>query len=124
MKTMRELKAKLIGTKSYGNKPVTATDPCYDEGTWCTEVIDIEPGEYTCVAWIPVDEIVSIARCGIYRDGIISPIAHREHVGTIGVDGGLAGFYQGKPNYRDAEWKEFCDKLKKNERSYFLNGFV
>lgn len=38
-----------------------------------------------------------------------------EYIGYIAVDAGLAGFFCDKPDYSDAEWGTFCDKLTRQD---------
>ena len=48
---------------------------------------------------------------GIYLDGKIPERRSMREIGEIGVDAGLAGFFENKPDYNDDEWGEFCDAI-------------
>ena len=41
-----------------------------------------------------------------------------KEIGEIGVDAGLAGFFWNKPDFKDNEWREFCDKMDFEKVAY------
>jgi hypothetical protein len=52
--------------------------------------------------------------CGIYLDGHLpnqEEVDNMSVLGNIGVDAGLAGFFQDKPDYNREAWLKMCDKL-------------
>jgi len=123
-----------VGRRYFDERPVTATDPCYSAGTWCTiEGLKIKPGEYECVAWKGRDYYIGIDdkrhsyqrvfACGIYLDGKLTNESDAKLVGEIGVDAGLAGFYQDKPDYDGDEWFAFCDKIHAKDYLITDEGF-
>lgn len=96
-----------IGTLVLDDK-VDITDPCYDKTTWCRITSDCKPGKYTGYVEISDEGAWGkrIASISIYKDdNKVSPYS-MEFIGTIGVDAGLAGFFNNKPDYDD-NWMEF-----------------
>lgn len=118
---------KIIGWHDF-NGSVDITDPCYDKDIWCRKNdVKISEGKYQCVTWIyrkrgkHPDRRVSII--GIYLSGYIPSQNDMEYIGEIGVDAGLAGFFNNKPDYTDAEWSKFCDKLCDGDAWLTEEGF-
>ena len=105
---------KIVGIHKFGGK-VDITDPCYDRDVWCRiNDVEIVPGEYECYADIWDNSQTSgwgdrVARIGIRLVG--SNETEFEQIGTIGVDAGMAGIFEGKPDYGDDAWSDFCDSL-------------
>ena len=125
-----------VGTRRYDKRPVTITDPCYDAGTSCTICgVTIKPGDYECVAWKGREYYKDEAGkrhyyqrvfcCGIYLNGYIPEpdTSSRKKLGEIGVDAGLAGFFQDKPDYNSEEWFALCDKVHANDYLIVNEGF-
>ena len=91
-----------------GNE-VDITDPCYDRNVWCRMTTECEPGEYTGYVNISDEgewgkRVASIA---IYKDDNIKDFNSMENIGQIGVDAGLAGFFNNKPDFPGDTWMEF-----------------
>lgn len=113
--------------------PVRVTDPGYDSGTWCTLDVNVKPGTYTVVSfrgrmqYSHDGQRYSDTRTwvlGIYKDGKIPPASAWENpeiLGRIGVDAGLAGFFQNKPDMEDDSWFEYCGAFDK--KSYRIDDF-
>lgn len=126
---------KVIGVRKFDGK-VDVTDPCYEKDAWCRmNGVEILPGEYECFVDVWSNKQTGgwgerVARIGIRR--LRSEETVFEQIGEIGVDAGLAGFYQDKPDFTDEEWSEFCDiihdyptmHLSEGEFSGRLNGFT
>lgn len=99
---------QIIGTKEFLDK-IDITDPCYNKDVWCRiNNFPISAGTYECYVYIADNEETGgwgerVARIGI-RKGTAE---HYEHKGYIGVDAGLAGFFNDKPNYTDEQWNDF-----------------
>lgn len=119
---MGTLNAQIVGSRVFDSTPVTVTDPCYKAGTWCTLKAQVKPGTYACVAWKgrvwttnPVTgkrtSHTQIFGNGIYLDGKIPKQDVCVKIGEIGVDAGLAGFFQDKPDYKDEAWFQLCDAV-------------
>lgn len=125
------MRRKLIGKRNFGNV-IDITDPCYDKDVWCRmNSVPIKAGEYHCIKWIHTekgelngepykDTIVGIL--GIYLDGIIPQQKKMIEIGFIGVDAGLAGFFENKPDYSDKEWDNFCNRIKNGDAWMFDEG--
>lgn len=125
-----------VGQKHFDNRPVTVTDPGYDAGTWCTLTgLHVQPGNYHCIAWRWRDRWTSDGKrhsytrtmaCGIYLDGKMPAPAEWEKmpvIGNIGVDAGMAGFFQDKPDYDRNAWFALCDKLHNKSWMILPEGF-
>ena len=100
-----------IGTMTLGNE-VDITDPCYDKDTWCRETVECVPGEYTGYVKISDEgrwgkRVASIA---IYKDDKVKDLYSMEYIGHIGVDAGLAGFFNDKPDFHNDKWMEFLEE--------------
>ena len=135
-----KIRPHIVGHRFFDDRPVTATDPGYDKNVWCIlKGIKVKPGNYTCVAWKGREvwttegkrhSCTHIMVCGIYLDGHIPSAGEwndMENIGQIGVDTGLAGFFQDKPNYNCDEWLAMCDKLRNKswmiaEEGFFTNS--
>lgn len=119
---------KVIGTKYFGSK-IDITDPCYDRDVWCRmNDVEIEPGDYECYVKLLDDEETGgwgerVAEIGIRN--IVSISGAYTHVynylGEIGVDAGLAGFFNNKPDYTGEEWGDFCSALGDHEKHAWIN---
>jgi len=99
---------KYVGTLYLDGK-VDITDPCYDKGVWCRTTEDCQRGEYTGYAVISDEGEWGkrVASLAIYKDDEHYDIDDMEWIGDIGVDAGLAGFFNNKPDYPGDKWKEF-----------------
>ena len=112
-----------VGTIELGTK-VDITDPCYDNGTWCRMTTDCEPGIYK--GYIEMSDEgdwgMRVATVSIFKGDKIWGIEEMEHIGSIGVDAGLAGFFNNKPDFDDDEWSEFCDAIREGNAWNLYNG--
>lgn len=107
--------------------PVCLTDPSYDEDVWCRiNGIPVVPGEYQCIAWVSDHARWGrrVARLGVYLNGAIpNPREFEKIPGEVGVDSGLAGVYDRKPDFTREEWIEFCDSNDRSkELAWIHNG--
>lgn len=128
------MKAKFVGVKHFG-PTIDVTDPCYDKDVWCRiNDLKIKEGDYRCAIW-PTYEYYTdtkgkrhrntmVARIGIYL-GDVPDASDLVEKGFIGVDAGLAGFFNNKPDYNDKEWQKICDEFyaTKNEYLFTDEGF-
>lgn len=100
------------GTITFTKDTIDVTDPCYDKGVWCRSTLPIKPGKYT---WWAEENTESygtrIHSLSIFQEGAIPLRKRGETVAYIGVDAGLAGFFEDKPDYDDEEWSAICDYL-------------
>ena len=112
-----------VGTIELGTK-VDITDPCYDKDTWCRMTTDCEPGEYK--GYVEMSDEGSwgmrVASISIFKGNKKWGIEEMECIGTIGVDAGLAGFFNDKPDFNDEEWSEFCDMIREGDAWDLYNG--
>ena len=119
----------IIGKKFFQKGTISVTDPCYDSFTWCRiDNLPIKEGTYVCSVveedkgewgkrvtsiWLEPD----IGNLTLARNAY-------KRIGAIGVDAGLAGFFQNKPDYNDDEWAAFCDNMKPEENAWIVEeGF-
>lgn len=97
---------------------VDVTDPCYDRGTWCAEwELKVKSGKYDVrIIGGGKDRVKAIY--ALHRDiskeiAAVSDFSDWEiHSSAIGVDAGLCGFFNHKPDYSVEEWLVFCDRLR------------
>jgi len=104
---------KVIGKTSFTKGHVTVTDPCYSKGTWCTaEVENVFKGEW--------EASVEIKNCGDWGDRVAKltlkaigqePVKAIRLPNDIGVDAGVCGVFEDKPDYGDNKWGEVCDVM-------------
>lgn len=103
---------KYVGIFNHKGNKIDITDPCYDKGTWCRTTQELPEGEYEC--WVDIVDYgdwgkrVALSQI-IKKDLDNSDIYARTRIAEIGVDAGLAGFFDNKPDYDDAAWSEFCE---------------
>lgn len=126
---------KVVGWRDFDDTPVTVTDPCYKRGTWCTvDNVKILPGRYNCVAykvkkWDVEDGkrqfYERVSGAAVYHSDYMNKMGclKRELIGEAGVDAGLCGFYQNKPDYSDEEWGKFCGKISNMDYLITEEGF-
>ena len=100
------------GTITFTKNAIDVTDPCYDKDVWCRSTLPIKPGEYE---WRAVENTGSygtrIHSLSIFQKGAVLRRKRDEIVAYIGVDAGLAGFFENKPDYDDKAWDAICDYL-------------
>lgn len=105
---------------------VDVTDPCYDRDVWCRmNDVEVCPGEYECVV-VTSDEGefgTRVAKIGIYLDGAVPDESDMHYLDSIGVDSGLAGFFERKEDYSTDEWCAFCDAFGRKKAMQLHNGF-
>ena len=124
------MRRKLIGKRNFGNI-IDITDPCYDKDVWCRmNNVLIKSGEYHCIKWMYTEKEefngkqytdTRVGILGIYLGGVIPQQKQMVEIGSIGVDAGLAGFFENKPDYNDSEWQKFCDRLDNNNNAWMID---
>ena len=114
---------KYIGELEVGTK-VDITDPCYNKDSWCRMTVDCEPGIYKGYIEMSDEGILGtrVAAISIFKGEKIWRIEEMEPIGIIGVDAGLAGFFNNKPDFGDTEWNEFCNKINSGNAWSLYNG--
>lgn len=127
------MKVKFVGTKTFGPE-IDITDPCYDKDVWCRmNKVKIKEGEYHCAIWPAYDGYTDprtgkehrysmVARIGIYL-GDVPARTDLVKIGFIGVDTGLAGFFNDKPDYDDNAWKDVHNSISGKDYLISEDGF-
>lgn len=94
-----------VGKLTLENK-VIITDPCYNKDVFRGQMTtECRPGVYWAYVNFGADDRVT----SIIIKHHNSHKAQFNRIGFIGVDAGLAGFFNNKPDYSDSEWKEMCN---------------
>lgn len=106
------------------NRKIDITDPCYKKGTWCRLTTECEPGEYHGYVNMSNkgDWGIRVASLSIFKDRKKVPLKKMECIGTIGVDAGLAGFFNDKPDFSNEEWTELCHAIETGDAWNMYNG--
>lgn len=126
------MKREFVGTMELGNK-LQITDPCYEKGTWCMLTTVCEPGTYHGYVEIgnykyDEDDDFRVAAISIYKDDKQVSFDDMFAIGEIGVDAGLAGFFNNKPDFPGDKWIEFLVKAgvfkNKDEYDYGRNHYA
>lgn len=111
-------KETVLGRKTFGDK-IDITDPCYKRETWCRmNDVEIEPGEYECYITTMDNEATDgwgerVSEIGIRNTAYVKDpyTLVYEHIGQIGVDSGLAGFFNHKLDYTTEDWLALCEEI-------------
>ena len=120
------MKTIYVGQKEFGSK-VDITDPCYDKNVKCRiNDIEIKPGLYNCYVNLYSDKETNgwgerVASLEIIHLGLTA--TSFKLIGSIGVDAGLAGIFQNKPDYTDEEWYDFCKRINVGKYWIINEGF-
>ena len=94
------------------------TDPCYNRNVWCRRTVKTVPGTYSCHVRRYDDRIAELV---VVLEG--EEPDHWTSIGTIGVDSGLAGFFNNKPDFTNQEWSELCRKIDASpDQNVILNA--
>ena len=103
---------------------VDITDPCYNKEVWCRMTVDCEPGEYKGYVEMSNEGEwgIRVSSISIFKGDKIWGIEEMENIGSIGVDAGLAGFFNNKPDFSDGEWGELCKAISKGDAWNMYNG--
>lgn len=100
------------GTITFTKDVIDVTDPCYSKDVGGRSTLPIKPGEYIWEAIeIKNDYGTRIHSLSIYQKDAILHKKVGATMAYIGVDAGLAGFFEGKPDYNREEWMKICDFL-------------
>ena len=96
------------------------TDPGYYKDDWCRLSVDIVPGEYIYKAYIRKIKARGnrVTKLSIINVSAKSRARLGKCVGEIGVDAGLAGFFENKTDYDFDQWRKICETLDDNSFVY------
>ena len=84
-----------LGNITLPKGKVIATDPCYDTDVWCTEKVDVKPGDYICRAKYGVYPGWGERVFELTINHITCPKKKAVKViGSCGVDSGQCGFFE------------------------------
>lgn len=99
------------GKLTFTEKQLDVTDPCYKRDVWCRSTVEIEPGEYTYSATTVYRDNWGrrVSSLTIKKADCTKPTKRGKCVCTIGVDAGMAGFFENKPDYDSKTWSKLCD---------------
>lgn len=121
----------------FSKEEIAITDPCYNKSVWCRiNDIPIVSGLYQCSYTMITDpedntNIKSIEKTMIVHNEYLAThpnadsvfeFKNWEYVGEIGVDSGMAGFFQDKPNFSNAEWSDLCNSIDWKKNAYLENS--
>lgn len=100
---------------------VDATDPCLVQSSrWRMTLTGLRPGVYRCyLQRIPRDYVqgLFLVHEDVPFSGIQNPEADSawKSVGRIGVDAGMAGFFDQKPDWLRQRWGELMDWMEEQD---------
>lgn len=111
-----------VGVVDFSEGVICVTDPCYKPGTWCRkEDVAITPGKYDCFAYSAEDQVwgyrirkARIVLCDAEAKKYVKQqtMGSWESIAYIGVDAGLAGFFNNDIDLSDdGTWYDVCDSL-------------
>lgn len=112
-----ELGCAELGCINIESGHVIVTDPCYNSdanGRVCN--VPVAPGDYDCTVWFSDEGEcgVRVESLSIWQGGAAAVAEGKgvyENIGEIGVDSGLAGIFEKKPDFTDEQWSKFCDVI-------------
>lgn len=117
-----------IGELNLTSGSVCITDPCYNHDVWCRmNNVPVVPGNYRCVVHYSDEGEWGwrVAKIGIYRDSNVREEMDfdciSDLIGDIGVDAGLAGIFQDKPDFTDEQWHDLCNDIR-NGDAWLVSG--
>ena len=104
---------------------IDITDPCYNKDVWCRiNNFPITAGVYECYTVEADNDETGGWGTRIARIGIRKDIADNyEEKGSIGVDAGLAGFFNNTPDSDDEAWIKICDMVNGKDVILTENSF-
>ena len=110
---------------------VDITDPCYDNDVWCrNNNLSIEPGGWMAINWVADGRTFCLELFNLnYLEDYNTMDQQANEIGKIGVDAGMVGVFENKPNYNEEEWFALCDathhgKLTSNKKEMKCKGVI
>ena len=112
---------------------ISVTDPCYNEEEWYRlNDLKIVPGNYQVNVYTDPSEGGSfILQIVLTDESVIDAFESADQNinrswrvlnWSIGVDAGICGFFQNKPDFSDVEWIKFCNAISWSDDGYMWNG--
>lgn len=101
---------------------IDITDPCYDSDVWCRmNNMPIEEGEYEVL--IRTNDLGRVLSITLIAEDMDEDDVNIQEVykGNIGVDAGLAGFFENKPDYPHKDWHKVCDYIGEQDFGFAEN---
>lgn len=122
-----KLKLKESSTIELKEGTVDITDPCYDDNVWCRiNSLKIKSGTWKIENWVADGRTFALV---LYNLDYWNRLEHLPlaKIGNVGVDAGMCGVFENKPNYNETEWLELCDvvhdeKLTTNAPEFKCKG--
>lgn len=108
------LKTEKIGTIEFAGNEIDITDPCYDKDVFCRARRKILPRRYDCyVETGKIDGYRIVCTLTILTKSVDlgDKTLRARKEGYIGVDAGVAGFFENKPDYDDSDWNKICSYI-------------
>lgn len=118
----QKVKPIFIGEIAFDEQNITVIDPCHksEDGI----LIPIMPGTYNCYVSKEKDDLSGyvvvanrIVLASVSDDGEQYADQEWSFIDCVGVDAGLAGFFQNKPDFSREEWSSFCETLGEIEQA-------
>lgn len=106
------LEDEIVGFRIFGSA-VDITDPTYERDGSCQLLnVPVNVGFYSCIKW--TGEFAwggrRVGTLGIYLNGIIPAQNEMSKIGEIGVDAGLAGFFNSASSY-SYDYEQFGENV-------------
>lgn len=101
---------KLVGKLEVTDR-ILITDPCYDKGTWCTEVADLPKGTYNCYVrhMDGRNSAIFLLEEKFDNKGQLFIVDLEHELASCGVDSGQLGFFN-QNKYQEAVSKEVFEQ--------------
>ena len=90
------------------------SDPCYDRDVWCRITVPTIPGTYKCFGWVASDGMIEGIMV-VHLDVLNKDRGVEDELGEIGVDSGMAGFFDHKPDLEKDNWKNLLTVMRRVE---------
>ncbi|MBE5040788.1 LPD28 domain-containing protein [Ructibacterium gallinarum] len=131
----KKIKKVFAGTIEIKADRIDVTDPGYDKDVWCRMKAPIIPGNYECYAEFEdfpdwgnrcVRNYIINSNPFFKRRALYRLRNNYTYIGNIGVDAGLAGFFDNKPDFDDAASMDVCsfmDAVEKGGSKVFVKHF-
>lgn len=130
-----KLERILVGQINLHSGVVDITDPCYNKDVWCRMQTEVKPGTYNCYSYVGEDAdwgkrvwlnqiVIADDADSVATEEKVSKNRSWRNIGKIGVDAGLAGFFDEKPDFGDEEWDSLCDWMLDDEKNSACSSYI